>query len=108
MFTYAIDPVGMLLVIDEHQAVPVYQLPRSATKDETSALAAALTELSACLSRTLGTFHRPPTRARMDERWTERRRESLGIIKGALNERPDPGLTPSDPRYRSTRRRRDP
>jgi hypothetical protein len=103
MFSYAIDQAGKLLVIDEYQAVPLYQLPRSADGDEAKAVAVALTELSVCLVRSLGTFHRAPSKARMDERWAERRRESLGIIETAIHEQPHLGLKPSDPRYRGMR-----
>ena len=85
MFSYVIDPDRMLLVIEKHLARPVYQLPRSATQDEMTALAGLLSELSASLSRSLGTFHRPPTRARMAERWAERRQESLDIIGTAVS-----------------------
>lgn len=103
MFSYAIDPDRMLLVIEKHLARPVYQLPGSATQDEVTALAGALSDLSASLSRSLGTFHRPPTRARMAKRWAERRQESLDIIGSALAEPPGSGMARSDPRYRTMR-----
>lgn len=103
MFSYAIDQAGRLLVIDEYQAAPLYQLPRSADGDQARVVAVALSELSACLVRSLGTFHQAPSKARMDERWAERRRESLGIVQTALHEQPHVGLKPSDARYRGMR-----
>lgn len=103
MFSYAIDPDRMLLVIERHLARPVYELPSSAMRDEMTALAGALSELSASLSRSLGTFHRPPTTARMAERWAERRQESLDIVGSALREPLGSGMARSDPRYRTMR-----
>ena len=101
MFAYAIGHDGTLLMIANHHARPILQLPDSITEDQASNLAGRLTELSEGITRSLGTFHRPPIRARMDARWAERRQASLAILRIAFDE--GPAFAPSDPRYRVMR-----
>ena len=98
MFSYKVGDDAILMVIEEDRVLPIFRFPAWVTAEAADSVAAALTELSDCLVRSRGTFHRRPTRVRLVRRWAERRRECLDIIeKGA------PGHSPNDPRYRSTR-----
>ena len=103
MFSYAINPENLLLVIEDYRARPLFRFSSSVTEGEVDAVVESLAELSSRLIRSRGTFHRVPTRARLIMRWAERRRESLGVIERASGQPMAPSLTLSDPRYRSIR-----